>query len=145
MKINIKYAVIILFAVFALKSCGGCIDQDVTVTGNDANLVDINVKAMDLGKLAPEGETKLINVNFSGTLVKKVGDKEGNNNFDRSRSYEATRGDNSAASLSRRNLTPGEWDLTAAAEGWSATCRVTLASGQGNVFTFTHGKTGCAN
>jgi hypothetical protein len=125
--------------IFSFSNCGVSVDVKDNSTSGSVNLT-IN----GLGALVKASGNQYVTVNFSGT-VGTTTDGSGDPSFNVSQKFEiAPDGTiNPGTVVSRINLQPGMWTITARANSWSSTCNGQISSKKAASFSSTYNSTNC--
>ncbi len=138
---------VVLVITIVFSGCGGCGGcdgcncfkgkVDITPVRESGNAI---ISIQNITVLGTQNETTVVSVSYSGTLT-GAGSGSGDASFSINRNYEVTRASvTPAPSYERKNLKPGNWEITVRVGNWSARRQGTIRANQGTTFSFVYGQ-----
>ena len=140
-KFKSKNALLILLFVLVLSRC----TCDVNVKPSATQSGNVSLVINGLNAFVNPSGAQYVSVTFSGT-VGKTSDGSGNSSFTVTQKFEIDPSGNinPGTNLSRLNLQPGDWTVTAQLNSWNASCTGPITKDKKTTFTFTYNTNGCA-
>lgn len=131
--------VLVVFATLNRCTCDVNVKPSATQSGN------ISLVINGLNALANSSGAQYVSVTFSGS-VGKTSEGSGNSSFTVTQKFEIDPSGNinPGTTLSRVNLQPGDWTVTAQVNSWNASCTGPITKDKKTTFTFTYNTNGCA-
>lgn len=133
-----------LFVLFVFATLNRC-TCDVNVKPSATQSGNVSLVINGLNALANSSGAQYVSVTFSGS-VGKTSDGSGNSSFTVTQKFEIDPSGNinPGTTLSRVNLQPGDWTVTAQVNSWNASCTGPITKDKKTTFTFTYNTNGCA-
>lgn len=130
------------FFIFVVVNRCTC---DVNVKPSETKSGTASLVINGLNALANSSGAQYVSVTFSGS-VGKTSDGSGNSSFTVTQKFEIDPSGNinPGTTLSRIDLQPGDWTVTAQVNSWTTSCTGSITKDKKTTFSFTYNTNGCA-